>query len=583
MIDMSVNYADEFCELVSKNSKRYPKSIKKAVKRYKTWKKRKDIQFDLERANTMLLFTETFVKHAKGKWAGQPLILEPWQKFVFSNIYGWVHYDKEKQKTVRVIQKVYLQVPKKQGKSLMGGAPIIYGMYGEDVKGGEFYVMANDFDQAQMAAIPIAMTIENSPDLAENSDIYYKEKKLTSINYTFVEEMIDEEGDDFLQKYRNNLEVLSKSIDGADGKNPYIILADEVHAWIKSERYDNLKSAQGVQDEPLLIVTTTAGKDPNTLGVRIYKESKEILNLDNDDSWFIFISEPNKGFDWEDPEVWEMVNLNLGVSVNMQFIRGQYLEAKRNSFSKAEFMSKQLNVFVNYAECYFELDQLEQIIVDDLSDLENEQCVVGIDLSKTTDLTCVSLNFPVVNEEGKGILKFKQMYFIPSHNIAEKEKLRNVPYRELAERGFLTICDGKTIDYNMIFDYVMENYSIYDILQINYDPAMSEKLVERFELEGIECVSVGQYPNVMNDVIDDFEMLLYQNRVYTDNPLFLFCASNAKIITNISNQKAPSKRKSPEHIDGFVAMLVGHKESMLMVMDYISEDDMNDYLDDIYN
>lgn len=29
----------------------------------------------------MIYFTETFLKHAKGKWAGQPLILESWQSF----------------------------------------------------------------------------------------------------------------------------------------------------------------------------------------------------------------------------------------------------------------------------------------------------------------------------------------------------------------------------------------------------------------------------------------------------------------------------------------------------------------------
>ncbi|WP_254919306.1 hypothetical protein [Bacillus cereus] len=67
-----------------------------------------------------------------------------------------------------------------------------------------------------------------------------------------------------------------------------------------------------------------------------------------------------------------------------------------------------------------------------------------------------------------------------------------------------------------------------------------------------------------------------------DNPLLIFCASNAKIITNINNLKTPSKRKSPEHIDGFVAMLICHKETLNMMEDAIPDGEYDEYLDDIY-
>lgn len=99
---------------------------------------------------------------------------------------------------------------------------------------------------------------------------------------------------------------------------------------------------------------------------------------------------------------------------------------------------------------------------------------------------------------------------------------------------------------------------------------------------GIQCVEVPQYPTHMNEPFDDFEILLLQERIITDNPLLIFCASNAKVITNINNLKTPSKRKSLEHIDGFVAMLIGHKETLNIMEDAILEDDYDDYLDEIY-
>ncbi|MED3792115.1 terminase large subunit [Niallia alba] len=573
MIDFETNYADLFVQYAEKNPKLIPDSVHLAIKRYKKWKKRKDIWFDVEKANAMLYFTETFLKHAKGKWAGEPLILELWQKFYFSNIYGWQKYNADG-KAVRVIRTAYLQVPKKNGKTIMGGSPVIYGMYGEGVKGADCYISANTFDQCQNAAIPIALTIENSPDLRPGTRIYKgKEDTVRSVKYTFVEDGM---------KFANTLKILTKDNAGNEGKNPYINYFDEVHAQMDREQFDNLRSAQIAQDEPLNIVTSTAGKQSGSLGSQIYAYAKEVLKKDNDDSWFAMIYEPNKKYDWEDRKVWMMVNPNMGVSVNMEFLENAFKEAKQNSFNKAEFLSKHLDVFVNYAETYFDKDQLEKMLVESLGDVKGETCVIGVDLSRRTDLTCVSIQIPTFKEDGTSILKVKQMYFVPEFGIEEKEQKRNVPYRALADKGFVTICSGKTIDEDLVNEYVDWIFENFNLVQINYDPALAAKLVEKWEMLGIPCVEVPQYPTHMNEPFDDFEMLLLQDRVFTDNPLFIFCAENAKIVTNINNLKAPSKRKSPEHIDGFVAMLIGHKETLNMMEEVFVEQEYDDYLDEIY-
>lgn len=572
-IEFDVNYADEFVKEYEARRKGYPDTIHLMVKRYKKWKKRDDIFFDNDKANHMLAFTETFCKHTAGDWAGKPLILQNWQKFYFANIYGWQKWSDQWQRNIRVITRSYLQVPKKQGKSLMESAPLAYSIYAEGIKGGQYYILAADFEQAQNVAQPLASMIENDPDLAENTFIYRKEKEVTTIDFSFI----DEDG----IKHSNRVKVLTKD-DKVDGKNSVVVVCDEVHDWKDTQRYDGLKSGQGSQAEPLLLVCSTAGKNSGALGAQIYADSKDILENDNDDSWLILITEPNKGYDWEDREVWAMVNINLGVSITMDFLEGEFKDAQRNPFRKAEFLSKHLNVFVNYAETYFSKEQIDACLVDNLGEIEGYQVSVGIDLSKTTDLTCVSFNIPTYDDNGNNVLKIKQMYFIPDVNLDEKEKIRNVPYRHYAKLGFVTICEGRTIDYDLVFNYVMDHLDFFDISQINYDPAMSEKLVERFELMGLNCAEVGQYPNVMNDPFDDFEILIDQGRVQTDNPLFIFCCSNAKVITNIQGEKVPSKRKSPEHIDGFVAFLIGHKDSMNLMDDVGDEDSYKEMIEKYY-
>ncbi|TDT83148.1 phage terminase large subunit-like protein [Bacillus sp. AG1163] len=574
MIKRGVNYADIYAKQVRKNPKKYPDTIKAMVDRYYKWKKRKDIWFDVDRANEMMDWVETFVRHTKGDLAGQPFILEDWEKFAYSWIYGWVH-ENEKGQIVRVTREAYIQVPKKNGKTLIGVGALGYAMYGEGVLSADCYCCASDFNQAQYAAKPFAATIMNHDVLMECSHIYKGPKgTISSVTYDYIRDDL---------AYQNQFIVMSKNIQSIEGSNPHFILNDELHAQENMDQYDNFKSAQVSRAEPIMFNISTAGKGSSSVGMRVYREAKEVLKRDDNDSSFVMIYEPNKNYDWTDRNVWAMVNPNIGVSVTMSALETEFISASRSAHKKAEFLSKHLNVFVNGAENFFEQGQVEHVLVEDLGDLTGETCYIGLDLSKTTDLTCVSLNFPNAGytEDGKSILKVKQMYFVPTEDIEHREKEDNVPYTDMAERGFVTFCDGKMINQDQVMDYIVECINLYDVHQINYDPAMSQKLIEKLENLGLECISVGQYPNVMNAMMDDSEILIYEKRIMTDNPLFVYCALNVVVVTNINGMKAPSKRQSKKKIDGFVAFLVAHKETMT-VMDSITDEGMDELIGDIY-
>jgi Phage terminase-like protein, large subunit len=572
IIEPGIDFADQYSKVVMKNKTRYPNSIIKAVKRYRKWKKRKDIWFEVDRANEMLDFVQSFVRHVKGPLAGQLMELELWEMFVFANMYGWYHKN-EKGKIVRVIRESYVQVPKKNGKTIIAAGALLYAMYGEGELGADCYAAATDYEQAQNAAEPISQTIENSEPLSRDTQIY------KGINGTISGALYRYNIDGIA--YQNKFKVLSKNTKGLEGKNPYFVLNDELHAQENMDMYDNLKSAQVSREQPMMLNTSTAGKGASSVGMRVYKYAKQVLDNDNDDSLFVAIWEPNKNYDWENRKVWKMVNPNIGISVTMEQLETEFKKAKQSAHSKAEFLSKHLNVFVNGANNFFEQEQVEHVLVDELGDLTGDVCYLGLDLSKTTDLTCVSLNFPSFDINGKAILKVKQMYFIPNADIDFREKEDNVPYRDLSEKGFVTFCDGKMINQDQVLEYIIECMDTYDVQQLNYDPAMSQKLVEKCENLGLECIAVNQYPTVMNSMIDDTERIIYEKRLLTDNPLFIYCALNVVVVSNINGMKAPSKRQSKKKIDGFVAFLVAHKETM-MLMEDLNEDGIDDLINDIY-
>nr|DAZ05475.1 MAG TPA: Large Terminase [Caudoviricetes sp.] len=422
---------------------------------------------------------------------------------------------------------------------------------------------------------PFADTILNNEVLLDGTKIFKGPKgTVASVTYRYI---IDN------MVYTNKFIVQTKNIENIEGSNPYFIVNDELHKQEKMEQYDNFKSAQISLPQPLMFNISTAGKGSSSVGMRVYREAKEVLKKDDNDSNFVLIYEPNKNYDWTDRKVWEMCNPNWGISVDLSALESAFKTAQRSAHSKAEFLTKHLNVFVNGADNFFEQDQVEPCLVSskELGDLQNEPCYIGLDLSKTRDLTCVSLNFPTWDENGKSILKVKQLYFIPSEDLDFREKEDNVPYRELEEQGFVEFCDGKMIDQEQILQFIEDCMELYDIQQVNYDPAMSAKLIEKLENLGLECIEVPQYPKYLNGPFDDVERLFYEQRILFDNPLMLYCTLNVVAVTNMSGQKAPSKRQSKKKIDGFVAFLCAHKETMNQMTDF-DDGQLADYLGSIY-
>lgn len=572
-IEVDKNYADLYANMVTANPSDYCDTIKQAVKRYKRWKKRKDIWWDNLKANEALDFMQTFIRHVKGEKAGQLLELEPWEMFGFAQLYGWQKQN-AKGENVRVISEVYWQVPKKNGKTLIATGAMTYAMYCDDELGANLYCCASDFDQAQYAAGPFASTIQNSPELYANTQIFKgKGGTVQSAIYRYAVNGI---------VYQNEFKVQTKNIEKIEGSNPSFVLNDELHAQKNMDQYDNFKSAMANRKQPIMFNISTAGKGSTSLGMRVYKESKTILKEDNDDSRLVLIYEPNKNYDYTDRKVWKMVNPNLGVSVSMEFLEKQFKAAERSSHGKAEFLSKHLDVFVNGADNYFSNEQVEPILRPDLMQgLEGMPAWIGLDLSKTTDLTCVSINIPTLNEDGKSVLKVKQMYFIPYENIEYREQEDNVPYRQLAERGFLQFCDGRLIDQEQILEYIRELMETYEIQRINYDPAMAGRLIEMIENLGVECVAVPQYAQALNDVIRDTERLLNEHLLVTDNPLLVYCFLNVVVVENMNGMLVASKRKSIKKIDGAAAFFDAHKSTIDEMMD-MDTDELEDYFKEIY-
>lgn len=75
--------------------------------------------FNRDRAERFCDFVE-LMPHVKGKWAGTLLKLEPWQSFIFVNLFGF----EDKETGLRRFRRSFVFVPRKNGKGLALDTPI---------------------------------------------------------------------------------------------------------------------------------------------------------------------------------------------------------------------------------------------------------------------------------------------------------------------------------------------------------------------------------------------------------------------------------------------------------------------------
>lgn len=129
---------------------------------------------DEGRGRKPIKFIETYCKHSKGKWAGQPVILELWQKALIEAAFGFV----DQETRLRKYRKVLFFVARKNGKSTLDSGLSLYMLTKDGEGGAEVYSVATKRDQAKIVWEEAKRMIKKSPALDKRTrclvgGIYY--------------------------------------------------------------------------------------------------------------------------------------------------------------------------------------------------------------------------------------------------------------------------------------------------------------------------------------------------------------------------------------------------------------------------
>lgn len=489
--------------------------------------------FDGKKAQKAIDFIQNFCHHSEGR--NDLLTLELWQKAIVSAMFGVMDIKTGN----RQFREVFVVVARKNGKTLFAAAIAAYMAFIDGEYGAKIYFLAPKLDQADLVC-----------------DAFFQ---ITQADEALKERSKKRQRDIYIQELNTSVKKIAFNSKKSDGFNPHLVTNDEMEAWEGQkgiDQYEVMASATGARAQPMLLSISTAGKVNDGIYDELTARSTAVLKGTSQEKrllpFLYIIDDPEK---WDDLNELKKSNPNLGVSVQQPFYEEQIAIAKGSLTKRAEFLMKYCNIKQNNSIAWLEYIDVQKAMSDNhftLEDFEGCYCVAGIDLSKTTDLTAISL---VIHKHEKD--NVITQFFMCENRFKVAEDEDKVPYGTYKKRGFLTISGEGKVDYNDVYNYFIDLVKIHKIkpLKIGYDRWMAAELTDKLKQSGFHTDSVKQGPN-LTPILRDFEGDLKEGKFSIgDNGLLASHLLNVAVDINLSDGRiTPKKLESRLRIDGAASL-----------------------------
>lgn len=466
-----------------------------------------------------------------GKTAGQPFRLQQWQADYVATLFGWVRPDK-----TRRYRESLFAVPRKNGKTETGSGLALYGLMVDGESAAQVYSAAKNRDQASLLYEPAQRMVEHSDILRPRCRWIDSKKRIvfpsTSSYYC----------------------AISADAGSSHGKNPHMVLFDEVHTQPNRKLYEGLKTGMGFRSQPLFINMTTAGTDRQSICWEVWQHARNVRDgIIRDPHFLPMIYEIRDGESWDDEAVWSRVNPNLGVTITLDFLREECQRAKSIPAYENTFRNLYLNEWTEQAERWFSMADWDAC-AESIPDMAGEPCWCGVDLATVQDIAAVVLCFP--REDGRFVLLPR--FYIPELAAKRKEDYDRVPYRVWHKQGIVQFTSGASIDYDYIRADLHKLREQYDIVEVAFDPWNATQLATQLaEQDGYNMVKHGQGYASMSSPSKDFERAVVDRKlIHGGNPVLRWMANNVTIDQDPAGNIKPTKERSNGRIDGIVASIM---------------------------
>lgn len=530
------------------------------------------LTFELAEVDRFLRFCRR-LRHIKGsRWAGRPLELDLWQVvYVVAPLFGWRRRD-----GTRLYRRMWLEVPRKNGKSTLSAAINLFLLVADREPGAEVYAAATDRRQAREVFDVAKAMVLASPWLSKHLEVLRD-----AIVYP--------------AKW-SKFEVLSADADRKHGMNVHGGSIDEVHVHKSRDLIEVIETGTGSRENPLLCAITTAGvDDPGSIYTERHDEAEKVARGELDDpELHVVIYTIDEGDDPFAESSWRKANPGYGTSVRPDYLAGEARKAKNTPARLNTFLRLHLNVRTGQHTRWITLDVFDRsgarwLTVDE-RDLAGREAYGGLDLSSSVDLTAAVFVVPAVErmalpgdpenpesdvvEQDVEVLDVIVRAWTPAGTLTERERRDRAPYREWVARGLLLTSPGDVVDYDDVerelflvaggipkgFERLApaEPYTgvTLALQALNFDRWGSKQLVNHLEDGGLNVWQMGQGFADMTAPMKAVERLWLQGRIRSTHPLLRWALGALAVKQDAAGNLKPDREHSTGRIDVFVAFVM---------------------------
>lgn len=491
--------------------------------------------FDPAKGERVARFLQ-LLPHTKGKWGGKKELvkLEPWQLFSVCTPFGWIR----KKDNTRRYRTILIFVPRKNGKSLIGGGIGLYMFVADGEFGAEVYSGATTEKQAWEVFRPAKQMVERTEELREFYGVDVNASNMVCLT----------DGSRFEP-------VIGKP---GDGSSPSCSIVDEYHEHQDSTLFDTMETGMGAREQPVMLVITTAGSSIGGPCHQLVRDAERMLEgvIDRPDLWPALYT-IDKGDDWTSPDSLRKANPNFGVSIGEDFLLARQRDAMQSATKQATFRTKHLNEWVGAKNAWLNMLRWKDGPVRrSLQDLEDGRpCYLGLDLASKIDIAACVLLFPPYRDDPSWHVHAR--YYLPDARVIEELDSNTARYREFDALGLLTLTDGEVIDFEVIKDDLREFAGRFSIQAVAYDPWQATQLAQEMDGEGLPMVEIRQTVQNISEPMKEVEALVLQRKLaHGDCPVLTWMASNVVAKLDVKDNIYPNKERPENKIDGMVALIM---------------------------
>jgi phage terminase large subunit-like protein len=498
--------------------------------------------FDPDRAARAIGWIEGHCRFIQGPKTGEPFLLEPWEKAIVANLYGWWTPDGKE----RRYRQVLLMTGRGNGKSVFAAAILLVELYAmRHDAGGDFYSIAGKQDQTRFVFDPVVKMIEAASELKREA-ITYKRSVLVQD-----------------RSYRAIPHSAGTEIGGA----VQVAVADE--AWVYPDRsvLDMLETGMIKRRNPLLLVVSTSDWEREASPCnQLHDYACKVRDGAVPDARFlpaIYEVPKERETEWTDSAVWPLANPNLDVTIRLSDLRDIFERAKNDPALEAEVKRLHLNICTQAMTAWLPIERWDACHDPSLrlEDFRGEPCWGAFDIASSDDLNALALVFRI--EDGAAVF-FR--FWCPRQTAAKREREKRLPYSVWEAEGWITLTDGNVTDIKQIHEdtiALIDQYSLR-LQEIPVDRAFQGlDLIRRFVVDdGFEAFAHGQGSLGMIPPTKVTKDLILARKLRHDgNPVMRWMMGNV-VVHPGEGCEYPMKRKSPDKIDGPVSMVMGVGRAM---------------------